>query len=339
MSASPSTSRDRVFKVLDRTMVNGNGTGELKVPPVRGVRSGILNPSRARALLQEQQTGQNEQNEKKNEKHQNYARGHKKSSKTAHGFQKSFSAGVSDTTTDRSTHSSDNEPDSSDGEATDISALISTVLHRNSSLGNQKLIFHQGKSASARKQPGPLNHHIILPKGRVGRASRSVRERTKHPRLVGADLYVSRLVSFPKSPPKAAPGEESREDAFLPTTSSLPAPALCPTLTGSLHDELTCKERRPASTPPAIDTEDAGRFGRRAVGDSRPCYRCISYMHSVGIKRVFWTGKDGDWQGAKIRDLVDVLDGSSSLGDEAKAALGGIFVTKHEVLLLRRNLG
>jgi len=64
-------------------------------------------------------------------------------------------------------------------------------------------------------------------------------------------------------------------------------------------------------------------------------------MHAVGIKRVFWTNHDGKWECAKVRDLVDALemgmgdDGSSGTGQESK----GIFVTKHEVLMLKRTLG
>jgi len=77
-------------------------------------------------------------------------------------------------------------------------------------------------------------------------------------------------------------------------------------------------------------------------------------MQSVGIKRVFWTTATGDWDGAKVRDLVDALERSGSgadLGDGGNgAACGGdgggmkdggttmgreVFVTKHEVLMLR----
>jgi len=57
-------------------------------------------------------------------------------------------------------------------------------------------------------------------------------------------------------------------------------------------------------------------------------------MHSVGIKRVFWTTTEGEWESAKIRDLVDQLEGAMANSD---SSLGlPIFVTKHEVLLMRR---
>lgn len=63
-------------------------------------------------------------------------------------------------------------------------------------------------------------------------------------------------------------------------------------------------------------------------------------MSSVGIKRVFWTTGSDTWESAKARDLVDALD---KLGQEqpsnAAATLNNIFVTKHEVLMLRRTMG
>jgi hypothetical protein len=62
-------------------------------------------------------------------------------------------------------------------------------------------------------------------------------------------------------------------------------------------------------------------------------------MAFVGIKRVFWTNDTGNWEGAKVRDLVDALDrlGSEHPSD-ANAALNRFFVTKH-VLMLRRMMG
>jgi hypothetical protein len=57
-------------------------------------------------------------------------------------------------------------------------------------------------------------------------------------------------------------------------------------------------------------------------------------MHSVGIKRVFWT-EDGStaWRSAKVRDLVEALEnGDGDVDGNGEQ----IFVTKHELLLLRR---
>ena len=61
-------------------------------------------------------------------------------------------------------------------------------------------------------------------------------------------------------------------------------------------------------------------------------------MHSAGIKRVFWTNAEGEWEGAKVQVLVDALEsGGNGDGDERKAS--SLFVTKHEVLLLKRRMG
>lgn len=68
-------------------------------------------------------------------------------------------------------------------------------------------------------------------------------------------------------------------------------------------------------------------------------------MHAVGIKRVFWTNSRGAWEGAKVRGLVDALEGgrgdgkNNGSGTAMKAETEGLFVTKHEVLMLRRIMG
>jgi hypothetical protein len=61
-------------------------------------------------------------------------------------------------------------------------------------------------------------------------------------------------------------------------------------------------------------------------------------MHSVGIKRVFWTNDAGEWEGAKVRELVDALNCSGESGKGGPTG-NGVFVTKHEVLMLRRLMG
>jgi hypothetical protein len=55
-------------------------------------------------------------------------------------------------------------------------------------------------------------------------------------------------------------------------------------------------------------------------------------MHSVGIRRVFWTDKDGQWQGSKVRALVEMLE--QGIVPSTTEAPDGLFVTKHEVLRL-----
>ncbi|KAI4698058.1 uncharacterized protein J4E84_001192 [Alternaria hordeiaustralica] len=179
-----------------------------------------------------------------------------------------------------------------------------------------------------RNPPTARSQPMLMPKGQTGRSSRNLKDKTKSPRLNGADLYVVRL-GWQCAPKVCC--EEPDEDAatLLP---SRPA-------TGSLHEELTSPEpARPARTkhppPPKKDEKQP------TVLASRPCYRCISYMSSVGIKRVFWTDDKGGWEGAKVRDLVDALDnmGSQSPTD-ASVGLNSVFVTKHEVLMLRRIMG
>jgi len=59
---------------------------------------------------------------------------------------------------------------------------------------------------------------------------------------------------------------------------------------------------------------------------------------------VFWSNATGGWDSAKVRDLMDALELNGEIeanGDGAedeKKMLPG-FVTKHEVLMLRRKMG
>jgi hypothetical protein len=144
--------------------------------------------------------------------------------------------------------------------------------------------------------------------------------------LNGADLYVVRL-GWKTASDVCCEEPDAVVDAAVPSRPS----------SGSLHDELLNPGLpKPAATkhPPPPNEK------LPTVLASRPCYRCISYMASVGIKRVFWTHDTGNWEGAKVRDLVDALDrlGSEPLSD-ANMALNNVFVTKHEVLMLRRMMG
>ncbi|KAK0935333.1 hypothetical protein LTR29_013125 [Friedmanniomyces endolithicus] len=194
-------------------------------------------------------------------------------------------------------------------------------------------------------QPVPM----LLPMGRTGS---NTNERRKHPRLVGADLYVARLgrckttgntcteadsreAPIPVAEDRMQPedhgdiGLESSVESLSITTSTK--------LTGSLHDDLADREptpRRVALAPATLDLD--------TIRSSRPCYRCINDMHTAGIKRVFWTNDAGGWEGAKVRDLIDALD--DSMESVASGAGGGptgngVFVTKHEVLMLKRLMG
>jgi hypothetical protein len=173
---------------------------------------------------------------------------------------------------------------------------------------------------------------MLIPQGLTGRTSRSVSERIKNPRLNGADLYVARLGM------RLVQSENASFDC-CPTADLLqkdPPDDLKPP-SGSLHDELLNPQPR---TPSPTSVSDTKTDRQPSVLSSRPCYRCISYMNSVGIKRVFWTTDTGEWECAKVRDLVDALDNLGNGGSfDAATALSNVFVTKHEVLMLRRTMG
>lgn len=208
----------------------------------------------------------------------------------------------------------------------------------------------------------PQPEALLLPKGQAAANSRSVADREKHPRLNGADVYVARLgwcrtpaerlATAPNLPlpPNAAtepflntgqPDSEHSPDASVPSEANTIRSG-----SGSLHDELL-NPSPSTGRPEAISPSQASRtLEISAVRASRPCYRCITYMHTVGIKRVFWTNDAGGWEGGKVRDLVDALDRSMenvALKD-GPGGLGGptgngVFVTKHEVLMLKRMMG
>lgn len=96
--------------------------------------------------------------------------------------------------------------------------------------------------------------------------------------------------------------------------------------------------RRVDNSPPSIPvpiTNIAEISPVMRATNSRPCYRCINYMRSVGIKRVFWTNKEGRWEGAKVRDLVLVLNGCGVSGSYQEE----VFVTKHGILMRTRLIG
>ncbi|MCJ1438461.1 hypothetical protein MMC27_007851 [Xylographa pallens] len=182
-----------------------------------------------------------------------------------------------------------------------------------------------------------------LPRAHTGAKAHTVVDRMKDPRLRGADLYVARLGWKKTNRPIVSPIEpdnpddsEAAENRAAQGTGTIPKPEPVPS-TRSLHDEL----RLPAHSPPSDVRTPAAE--RPCVSASRPCYRCICYMHTVGIKRVFWTNGKGDWEGCKVRNMMDALDLSGSTsgeGTETESTGGpagnGVFVTKHEVLMLKQ---
>lgn len=206
----------------------------------------------------------------------------------------------------------------------------------------------QSKKSKSIEQP--QIERLLLPQSETGKSRAEVNDRKKHPRLAGADLYVTRLgwnnnnIAQPNPKKKfvkplaqvAAPSSSSESE---PEASSLPSSAssTC-TLgtTGSLYDEL--QHSAPKITPPAPDK--APTIPREAIHASRPCYRCVSYMHAVGIKRVFWTNDDGEWEGGKVAKFIDALDGEADGAGCGGGPMGnGVFVTKHEVLMMRKKMG
>ena len=160
----------------------------------------------------------------------------------------------------------------------------------------------------------------------------SVTARTKDLRLKGSDLYVARLGSCQVT--------TSGSTKIRCRASSTAPISPRPSTTSSLHDELSPMSH--TTTPPRNVADGSDSNATPAFKVSRPCYRCVTAMHSVGIKRVFWTSHDGKWEGAKVRDLIDALeaggvcDGKDDIetGQQSK----GIFVTKHEVLMLKRRM-
>ncbi|KAI7481885.1 hypothetical protein KC351_g6110 [Hortaea werneckii] len=199
----------------------------------------------------------------------------------------------------------------------------------------------RSNSADKHSHPEPA----LLPKGHTGP---SLNDRKKHPRLMGADLYVTRLgwCKGPAQTPRLSKVQASSSGVTpSPTASDTDDEASNKSSTassnagdGSLYEELSDRTPSPTNTPATAATLDPN-----CVRASRPCYRCISYMHSVGIKRVFWTTDDGHWEGGKVRDLVAALDNSMenvAAGWDGGGPTGnGVFVTKHEVLMLKRLMG
>ncbi|KAH9885157.1 hypothetical protein F4778DRAFT_787333 [Xylariomycetidae sp. FL2044] len=169
--------------------------------------------------------------------------------------------------------------------------------------------------------------------------SHSLRDRMKHRKVRGVDVYIVRIGAAQertykrkKESKKSSMADDTLNGVAPPYTAS--AAATAPPR--SLHDELTCKEPKPKLSEVDGTGETNKLVSLSSIRESRPCYRCILYMHSAGIKRVHWTNEEGDWRSAKVRDLYDQLSGSTTCNGQEGA--DGVFVTKHEILLLRRLL-
>jgi len=163
----------------------------------------------------------------------------------------------------------------------------------------------------------------------------------KDSRLRGADLYVARLGWKKQETTELLPATSNPNQPLPRDTTDDPPLSQLKIPTGSLHEELNL------ASPLSATVHQLPVCEKPSVSASRPCYRCICYMHTVGIKRVFWTNNKGEWEGGKVRDMMDALDLAGCSGDgrgrsgvpTGGAAGNGVFVTKHEVLKLRRLMG
>lgn len=56
---------------------------------------------------------------------------------------------------------------------------------------------------------------------------------------------------------------------------------------------------------------------------------------------MFWTNDAGQWEGGKVAALVESMQGGMEdvEGGNGGPTGNGLFVTKHEVLMLRRMMG
>ena len=199
--------------------------------------------------------------------------------------------------------------------------------------------YHYDSEAKSRKPKAPgkrlgsekEKQQFLIPVGQTASSRTNVALRQLDSRLRGADLYVARLV-WQASPKETIANEVDTATAELPSSSmSLLSTASSKTpSTGSLHEELSCLSRTPSAPSRSPALADSSARVPVAVS-SHPCYRCVSYMHRAGIRRVFWTNNEGQWESSKVRDMMDLLEGG-------KDAAMGMFVTKHEVLMLRQHM-
>ena len=176
---------------------------------------------------------------------------------------------------------------------------------------------------------------ILVPVAQTTAKKAKVADRIADSRLKGVDLYVARLawkhgqhtsVEINDKPQRGNGAFSASSVGSSLSDLSINAPPALPT--GSLYDELSCCSRTTSQADPEPVRQSNEIEGATS---SRPCYRCISYMQWAGIRRVFWTNDEGQWEGAKVRDLVDALELGTTTGTS------GMFVTKHEVLMLRRE--
>ena len=220
----------------------------------------------------------------------------------------------------------------------------------------------------------PLQHlstaqPILVPVARTAAKSSRLTDRRLDSRVKGADIYVARLAwkraESPSPQPKHSRGPRhcSTPDSSGSSTDGGKEAEASSSPSRSLYNELSPLSQScsptyspspspPPAAPASVSSKSAPLL---SATSSRPCYRCISYMHGAGIRRVFWTNSDGEWEGGKVREMVEALEfaGGSAAGAGKREVEGtgkgmgmgmgpgtggmGMFVTKHEVLMLRRR--
>ena len=173
---------------------------------------------------------------------------------------------------------------------------------------------------------------MLKPTSQIHHANHQVQDRQRSASLNGADLYVARFrVTQDDGPSKGNRTTLATiDDSDSPsTTSEVSTDSVLPPQ--SLHDELTNPHPSPDKRHSTINVHEASNR-RMTAHASRPCYRCIALMHKVGIKRVFWTNNRGEWEGAKVQSLIDLLE-------QQDGQMADVYATKHEVLMMRRTMG
>lgn len=199
--------------------------------------------------------------------------------------------------------------------------------HHEDVIGNAS----DSEAVTSHAKASPTGHHVLKAVGQRVSSRASIAQRKMDTRLRGADLYVARLVLKPKQmdiTPQSVSASDL--DSLNSSMSSLSTDACERPSTGSLHEELSCLS--PGPPPSSHSAVEADPLAPVPIAvSSHPCYRCVSYMHAAGIRRVFWTNNDGEWESGKVRDLMDFLQD----GDDATT---NVYVSKHEVLMLRGQM-
>ena len=198
------------------------------------------------------------------------------------------------------------------------------------------------KSKQRRCTPGGAPHQdqgpMLVPAAKNIPKARKLTQRLDS-RLNGADLYVVRQAWQHRTMKRNSQPELKQDDELSTIRSDVSetlSASCLPKGPLSLHDELKCS---PPLPPKLALQKDSQCEPQLPATSSRPCYRCISYMEWAGIRRVFWTNEDGDWEGGKVRDLVDALGLNEASNGASEDTSASIFITKHEILMLRRQMG